>query len=106
MPKRIAVNKIILQRDGKRVTIKPKQSFDFTAAELKDINENAPDSLRKIINEEDDIVEVKVPTGDTDKSADATPATQVKGEVGTGSNKTTGNKTLATAKTGSASEEL
>lgn len=60
--KRIATQTVILHREGKRVVIKPNQMFDFTAAEIKEIEGTSKDALRKALNEEAEIVEVKAPT--------------------------------------------
>jgi hypothetical protein len=59
--KRIATQTVILHREGKRVVIKPNQMFDFTTAEIKEIEGTSKDALRKALNEEAEIVEVKVP---------------------------------------------
>lgn len=69
--KRIATQTIVLHREGKRVVIKPRQQFDFTAAEIKEITETSPDALRKPVNEDDDVVEVKAPTANPDASVPA-----------------------------------
>lgn len=61
MPKRIATQTIVIVREGKRITIKPKQSFDFSSAEIKEITSLSKDALRQPINESETIVEVKVP---------------------------------------------
>lgn len=61
MPKRIATQTIVIVREGKRITIKPKQSFDYTSAEIKEITSLSKDALRQPINESETVVEVKVP---------------------------------------------
>jgi hypothetical protein len=51
MPIRIATQKIILHRDGKRVVVQAKQKFDFTSAEMKEIQGINQYALRQPINE-------------------------------------------------------
>lgn len=58
---RIANNKIILHRNGQRVTIPAGSKFDFTADELESITETDKDALRKLVNEDDSAPTVKVP---------------------------------------------
>lgn len=60
MPKRIATQTIVLFRDKKRVVIKPKQQFDFTADEIKEITTASKDALRKPVNESEELVEIKL----------------------------------------------
>lgn len=62
MAKRIANHTVVLMREGQRVTIKAGQKFDFTSAEMKEIEESSPDALRKMVNEDESVTEVKVPT--------------------------------------------
>jgi hypothetical protein len=62
MPKRIAVNTIILHRAGVgRVRVPAGKLFDFTAAELETLKETAPDSIRTPRNEVESVQEVEVP---------------------------------------------
>jgi hypothetical protein len=51
MPIRIATQKIVLHRDGKRVVVQARQKFDFTSAEMKEIQTINKDALRQPINE-------------------------------------------------------
>ena len=51
MPIRIATQKIILHRDGKRVVVQARQKFEFTSAEMKEIQGINKDALRQPINE-------------------------------------------------------
>lgn len=37
MPKRIAVNTLVLSREGKRVTVKPGQAVDLTSDEINQL---------------------------------------------------------------------
>lgn len=52
MPKRVPVKSIVLFRDGKQVRPTIGKEFDFTAEELKDINDLSPKSVRKVIVED------------------------------------------------------
>lgn len=90
MPKRIANNKIILVRDGQRVVIKPNQSFDFTTAEIKDIEAGSSDTLRKLVNEAEEVVEVKVPApaATTKPTKAEAKAAAAAAEAGNGDSKT------------------
>lgn len=47
MPIRVATGKIILNRDGQRITVRAGQSFDFTPTELADIRNINPSAVRK-----------------------------------------------------------
>lgn len=60
MPKRIAVNTLFIYRDKKRKKIMPGESVDLTDDELKDLNANAPDTIRKPINEGGEARQVSV----------------------------------------------
>jgi hypothetical protein len=79
MPKRIAVNSIVVYRDGKRFTVKPDQMFDFTDAELADIKRSASDAVRQP-TPENAVVEVKLPGASAPAGG--------KGSGGRGGNKT------------------
>lgn len=81
MPIRIATQKIVLHRDGKRVVVQAKQKFDFTSAEMKEIQGINKDALRQPINELADTTLGTVGSGgitnldDTDANPNAsTPA--------------------------------
>lgn len=77
MPFRIANSKIVLHRNGVRVTIKNGQKFDFTAEEIKDLEKQDSESLRKMVNEAEDAPLATVPTGAEKPKAvrgEATPA--------------------------------
>jgi hypothetical protein len=51
MPKRIAVNTIILHRDGKIVRYKPGSTVDLSAEELESLKKANPDCVREPVNE-------------------------------------------------------
>lgn len=51
MAQRIVNQTVIVVRDGKRVVPQIGQPFDFTPAELKDIEALQPSAVRKLINE-------------------------------------------------------
>lgn len=51
MPIRIANQTIVLQRDGKRIVVKPKEKYDFTAKELEEIKGINKNAVRQPINE-------------------------------------------------------
>lgn len=90
MPKRIPTQTIIMHRDGKRVTVKPGVSFDFTADEIKDIKQSSPDALRTLVNEEVDVPEQKAPEPRLDAgvagSRISSKTGTTKGVAGTSSN--------------------
>lgn len=60
---RIANNKVILHRAGKRITINAGERFDFTQDELDSIAEVNPDAVRKLVDESESAPEAKVPAG-------------------------------------------
>lgn len=63
--KRIATQTIIMYRDKQRVVVKPKQMFDFTKAEIDEIEKTAgKDALRKPVNESEELVEIKLTATD------------------------------------------
>lgn len=49
MPKRIVRQPVIVHRDGKQVAPEMGKEFDFTDAELKDINRLNPKALEHIV---------------------------------------------------------
>jgi hypothetical protein len=51
LPIRITTQKIVLHRDGKRIVVPARQKFEFTAAEMKEIQGINKDALRQPINE-------------------------------------------------------
>lgn len=51
MPTRIAVNTLILIRNNKRVVCMPGDEVDLTDDELKAMNEESPDAIRKPVRE-------------------------------------------------------
>ena len=63
MPKRIPVQTVRVYRDGKQVTPKIGEPFDFNDAELKDITRMNPNAVTKIgqvdLSDEDDIAPEK-----------------------------------------------
>ena len=73
MPKRIPIQRIIVQRDGKQVVPEIGQAYDFTAEELDDINRMNPDAIRKVIVE-DKALEAQLKA---DEAADAAKAKKV-----------------------------
>lgn len=48
MPIRIPTNTIVVTREGKRVTPKIGEPFEFTAEEIKEIGAVSKDALRKV----------------------------------------------------------
>lgn len=76
MPFRIAQKKVVLHRNGVRVTIKSGQKFDFTAEEIKDLKDQDPEALRTMVDESEDAPMATVPTGAEKGKAkvEATPA--------------------------------
>lgn len=51
MAKRVPVQTIIVYRDGKRVAPPIGKPYDFTADEIKSINDRNPDASRKVTDE-------------------------------------------------------
>lgn len=51
MPKRVTTVSTTVVRDGKRKEVKANTSFDFTKAEIDDLNAIHPGALRKGVNE-------------------------------------------------------
>lgn len=70
MPKRVPVQTIVVTRDGKRVTPKIGDAFDFTAEELDDINRVNPDAVRKVVIE-DKLLEKEFTQDEKDAAAKA-----------------------------------
>jgi len=89
MPKRIAVNAIILNRDGKRFIVKPGQTVDLSNEELADLKENAPDSFREIVAAQP-VSEVVLPPADTASSNETGSGGRGRGRV-RGKQKDTGD---------------
>ena len=84
MPIRIATQKIILHRDGKRVVVQAKQKFEFTSAEMKEIQAINKDALRQPINEmSDTTLDATLGGGITNlDNTDANPAASVPAPLG------------------------
>lgn len=55
MPKRVPVQTIVVHREGKRITPKIGEAFDFTAEELADLNRVNPDCIRKVVIEDKEL---------------------------------------------------
>lgn len=53
MPKRIPMQTVIVQRDGKQVAPPIGKAFEFTREELDQIKAVAPDAIRHPVNEEE-----------------------------------------------------
>lgn len=45
MPKRKAIHSIIVLRKDKRITVSPGEEFDFTDAEIEEINESNSEAI-------------------------------------------------------------
>ena len=54
MAKRIVKQGVVVVRDGKRVRPQPGKAFDFTAEEIKQLEEISPNSIAKLSEVEDD----------------------------------------------------
>lgn len=52
MPVRVAMQRITTSRDGKRVSIKPGEVFDFTDEEITALAGQTPPALRRPVKEE------------------------------------------------------
>ena len=55
MPKRIPLQRVIVQREGKQIVPPLGDEFDFTAEEIEDINRMNPDAVRKVIVEDKEL---------------------------------------------------
>lgn len=85
MAKRIVLETVKVIRDGKSVIPAVGQAFDFTSDELDQINKLRPQAVRKIINEEPEVVaaaEVKAETSTAGKKAAAEKAAAKTDEEG------------------------
>jgi hypothetical protein len=51
MPKKIPLHAVVVVRNGKQVTATPGVLFDFTAEEVAELADIAPDALRDPVNE-------------------------------------------------------
>lgn len=58
---RIATQKIIMHREGKRVTVKANEKFDFTPEEIESIRKQNEFALRMPVNEEESAPQAKTP---------------------------------------------
>ena len=77
MAKRIVLETVKVIRDGKAVVPAIGQPFDFTSAELEQINALRPQAVRKIINEDPEAAaaaEVKAEAAAAGKKAAAEKA--------------------------------
>lgn len=81
MPKRIAVNCIVIHREGKKIRIKPGQSVDLTVEELADINASNRDAIRTPVNEDKSAPEADVPKVKSKGKTDAAPAADAADEI-------------------------
>lgn len=58
---RIATQKVVLYRDGKRFSVKANEKFPFTAEEIESIRKQTPNALRAPVNEDEDLPTAQVP---------------------------------------------
>lgn len=79
---RIAVNTLILHRNGKRVKVKPGEQIELTSEELASLKADAPDSIRIPHNEVAEAPKAKVPA---DGKGDAKAGGKPSGAAQTGS---------------------
>ena len=75
---RIANHKVVLHRNGQRVSIKAGQKFPFTAEEIDDITASSPEALRVLVNEDESAPEAKVPVAP--KGSATAKASQMDGD--------------------------
>lgn len=54
MPKRIAVNRIVVAREGKNVVINPGEKFDFTKDEISYLEVNDAITTKEVVDVIDD----------------------------------------------------
>lgn len=80
MPFRITTQTIVLYRDGKRVRVPAGQRFEFTSAELKEIQDINKTAVRQPINEMADVQADGAITNLAD--TDANPNASVPAPVG------------------------
>jgi hypothetical protein len=62
MPKRIVKKPIVVYRDGKQVVPEVGTVFDFTEAELKDINKLQPKAIGHIVTADEPVSNAKAET--------------------------------------------
>lgn len=104
MPKRVPTASVIVIRDGKRVNPPLNKGFNFTDAEIEQINGIMPGALRKPINESS---EDTSSTGAGHKSDDAEAGTAPSKAAPEGSKKPTAAKgKKAAAKTKAADKDV
>lgn len=71
MPKMIARHRVIVVRDGARVTVDPNKVFEFTSKEIRELGEHSPDLLRSPKNETPDAFELDEETEAANEAAAA-----------------------------------
>jgi hypothetical protein len=79
MPKRVTTVSTTVVRDGKRVDIAAGKPYNFTEAEIRDLNTMHPGALRKGVNETAaEPADESAPAGTAEATSDKTPKTPAK----------------------------